>query len=111
MSNKTPVWNVGIAAPLYMRSPTEWQVLLTVLMQTQKINRITIGPGSRPVITLDGALHDSAVKLKNYKSKQCIRLGSLHVTMAALKCLGKYVEGSGIDLAWEVSGIYGLTTV
>ena len=31
--------------------------------------------------------------------------------MAALKCLGRYVEGSGLDLAWEESGLYGSATV
>jgi len=31
--------------------------------------------------------------------------------MAALKSLGKYVEGSGIDLAWEEAGICGSATV
>ncbi len=35
-----PIWNVGIAAPLYRRSPTEWPVLLTILMQAQRINCI-----------------------------------------------------------------------
>lgn len=51
------------------------------------------------------------MKLPNYKEEYCIRLGSLHQVIAALKCLGKYIEGSGIDLAWEASGIYGSATV
>ncbi|KAG1662216.1 hypothetical protein GQR58_021026 [Nymphon striatum] len=106
-----PIWNVGIAAPLHRRSPTEWPVLLTILMQAQNINCITVGEGSRPIVTLDGDLYDRAVKIKDYKEKRCIRLGALHITMAALKCLGKYIESSGLDFAWESSGIYGSATV
>ncbi|XP_033114878.1 uncharacterized protein LOC117115272 [Anneissia japonica] len=111
ISQKVPEWNVGIAAPLYRRSPTEWPVLLTILMQAKKINCVTAGEGCRPIISLDGDLYDRAVKLKNYKEHWCIRLGALHIAMAALKCLGKYTEGSGIDLAWEESGLYGSATV
>ena len=59
-----PIWNVGIAAPLYRRSPTEWPVLLTILMQAQHINCITVGDGSKPIVTLDGDLYDRAVKIQ-----------------------------------------------
>ena len=31
--------------------------------------------------------------------------------IAALKCLGKYIEGCGLDLLWEISGVYGSATV
>ncbi|KAG1676991.1 hypothetical protein GQR58_014037 [Nymphon striatum] len=94
-----PIWNVGIAAPLYRRSPTEWPVLLTILMQAQHINCITVGEGSRPIVTLDGDLYDRAVKIKDYKEKWCIRLGALHITMAAaLKCLGKCLEAHTMTL-------------
>ena len=86
-------------------------MLFTILKQAQRINCLTVGEGVRPVITLDGDLYDRAVKLKDYKSDWCIRLGALHITMAALKCLGKYIEGSGLELAWEESSLYGSATV
>ncbi|KAG1676988.1 Transient receptor potential-gamma protein [Nymphon striatum] len=63
-----PIWNVGIAAPLYRRSPTEWPVLLTILMQAQHINCITVGEGSRPIVTLDGDLYDRAESSGIYES-------------------------------------------
>lgn len=72
---------------------------------------MTVGENIRPIITLDGDLYDRAVKMKNYKSHWCIRLGGFHMTMAALKCLGKYAEGSGKETAWEEPGIYGSATV
>lgn len=75
------------------------------------ISALTVGPNKRTVITLDGDLYKDAVKVPNYKDKWIIRLGSLHTIIAALKCLGKYVEGSGIDTAWEMCGMYGSTTV
>ena len=111
ITKETPIWNVGICAPLYRRSPTDWPVLLTILMQAQQINCMAVGDGCRPVITLDGDLYHRAVRLKDYKSQWCIRLGCLHIVIAALKCLGKYVEGSGIDIAWQESGLYGPATV
>lgn len=69
------------------------------------------GDGSKPIMTLDGDLYDRAVKLKHYKDNWCIKLGALHITIAALKCLGKYIEGSGLDSAWETAGVYGSATV
>ena len=51
------------------------------------------------------------MKLKDYKKIWCIRLGGLNIRIAALKCLGKYIEGRGLDLAWETSGVYGSATV
>lgn len=106
-----PVCETGVVAPLYTRSPTEWPVLYTILTHAKQINHLIIGERKKTIVTLDGDLYDRAVKLPNYKEEYCIRLGSLHQTTAALKCLGKYVEGSGIDLAWEASGIYGSATV
>ena len=70
-----------------------------------------MGPSSRPIITLDGDLYDSAVKLKDYKKQWCIRLGGLHTIMAALKCLGKYIDPSGLDLALGMASVYGSATV
>ena len=98
-SEKRTTWSVGIAATLYRRNPKEWPVLFTVLKQAQKINCIVVGEGKITIVTLDGDLHDHAVKLKDYKKIWCIRLRGLHITIAASKCLGKYIEGSGLDSA------------
>ena len=49
--------------------------------------------------------------MKDYKKSWIIRIGALHTIIAALKCLGKFVEGSGIDSAWEFAGLYGSATV
>lgn len=103
--------NVAIVAPLYRRSPTEIPMLMDILKKAMKISVLAVGEGKRAIITLDGDLYGRAVKLHNYKSRYIIRLGSLHTVIAALKCLGKYIHGSGVDAAWEVSGLYGSATI
>lgn len=103
--------NVAIVAPLYKRSPTQVPVLVDILKRAMDITVLTVGPGKRAIITLDGDLYKNAVKVPNYKDKWIIRLGSLHTIIAALKCLGKYIEDSGIDTAWEMCGIYGSAMV
>lgn len=103
--------NVVIVAPLYKRSPTQVPVLIDILKRAMEITVLTVGPNKRAIITLDGDLYKNAVKVPNYKDKWIIRLGSLHTIIAALKCLGKYIESSGIDAAWEASGMYGSATV
>ena len=70
-----------------------------------------VGEEKRTIVTLDGDLYDHAVKLKDYKRSGVSDKGGLHITIAALKCLGKDIEGSGLDLAWEISGVYGSATV
>ena len=80
-------------------------------MQAQHINCITVGDESKPIVTLGGDLYDRAVKLKDYTDYWCIKPGVLHITMAYLKCLGKYIEGIGLVSAWETAGVYGSATV
>lgn len=107
----TVLSNVAIVAPLYRRSPTETPVLIDILKRAMGISVLMVGPKTRTIITLDGDLYNNAVKVPKYKEKWIIRLGSLHTIIAALKCLGKYIDGSGIDTAWEASGMYGTTTI
>lgn len=84
---------------------------MDILKKAMNISVAAVGQNKRAIITLDGDLYGRAVKIPNYKDHWIIRLGSLHTVIAALKCLGKYIEGSGIDVAWESSGIYGSATV
>lgn len=84
---------------------------MDILKRAMNISVIVVGPEKRTIITFDGDLYNRAVKIPNYKDKWIIRLGSLHVIIALLKCLGKYIEGSGLDSAWELSGMFGSATV
>lgn len=84
---------------------------MDILKKAMKISVLAVEKDKRAIITLDGDLYGRAVKIRNYKSQYIIRLGSLHTVIAALKCLGKYIEGSGIDVAWEIPEMYGSATV
>lgn len=105
------ITNIAIVAPLWTKSPTMLPILMDILRKAMNITVLTVGEGKRTCLTLDGDLFNLAVRMKNYKDHWIIRLGSLHTVIAALKCLGKYIEGSGIDDAWEASGIYGRATI
>lgn len=104
---------MAVVPPLFTRSPTNTYILLEILERAQHLSVLLVGEGKRPVTTLDGDLFARAVRvsLEDYKKKWIIRLGSLHQIIAALKTLGKYVEDSGIDSAWDICGMYGSATV
>ena len=38
-------------------------------------------------------------------------LGTYHLTKTVLKCIGKYLEGSGAELTWLEAGIFGPTVI
>ena len=38
-------------------------------------------------------------------------LGTFHLTKTVLKCIGKYLEGSGAELTWLEAGIFGPTVI
>ena len=40
-----------------------------------------------------------------------LRPGYLHIVMAQLRCIGTYIENSGIDFCWTESDLYGPSTV
>lgn len=96
-------------APIIRKSPTNWSTLLTVLKLCQNINVQVNGPSGKTVITRDGQLFNNAVQLKDYRSEFSIRLGELHTVILSLNCLGKFIDGSGIDQAWEEAQIYSST--
>lgn len=101
--------------PLISAPAHEWQTLLTVLMQAQKINTQVVGPDHKTVITLDMALYERAKKLEHLhpenKDKWILRIGELHTVLCTLRAIGATVEGSGIDDAWISSDMFGPLTV
>lgn len=107
-----PVTRVGcmpLAAPAH-----EASTLLTILMQAQAINTKVMGSGHKTIISLDMGLYQPAKKLqmsRNDLNHLILRPGELHIVMAQLRALGSFIEGSGIDLCWVESDLYGPTTV
>ena len=72
-------------------------------MRAHDITTHVMGSESITVITLDLQLYDMAMKLwverEDIRKQFLFRTGELHVGFWALAALGKYIEGSGIDLA------------
>ena len=98
--------NSEVIVPLFKQSPTDYATLYTVLMLNQAISAGVVGPERRTVITLDLDLYERAIKIQQStgNSNWVLRAGELHICMAALHALAKYIESSGLDtVAIEIS--------
>ena len=66
------------------------------------------------MITLDQQLYDVAKKLQFANpaelSDVVYRLGTFHIVMNYLKCVGAYLDESRAAAIWADSGVYGTTT-
>lgn len=92
-------------------SPT---ALYTALKLTMDINAIIVGEAKRTIVTLDLDLYERAVKLREAAKchdKLILRMGDLHTIFAALKSLGRFIEGSGLEQIWIEKGLRGPATV
>ena len=65
------------------------------------------------MVTFDPQLHSKARQLESSSEIDAfvLRLGELHVVFTAFKMLGKIIDGSGLDKAFEEGLIYGSNTV
>ena len=125
-NEKTPTWSaynclvtnalstrVCQSMPLYPGSPSDWSNLYTALKMVQGINVSTI-ENHKTIVTLDLQLYNKCMQLREKEeiSQNFIfRLGELHTVFAALKVLGKYLKGSGLDQIITEAGIYDQTTL
>ena len=83
---KVPVTRVG-APPLLAALAHEWNTLLTVLMQAQKISAKVVGSERKTVISLDMGLYLLAKKLQMARDDLkhlILRPRELHIVMAML---------------------------
>lgn len=99
--------------PLYPGSPTDWSNLYTSLKLAQGINTYVTG-NKQTIITLDLQLYSKAMQLREkgeIRENFIFRLGELHIVFAMLKCLGKYIEDSGLDHLFIEAGVYGDCTL
>lgn len=106
--------NVGVIAPLITTPSTQWPGLYTDLMRAQHISVTVVRPDLPTVITLNLQLYEKAQKLMSrpdMKGKFALRIEELHTVFSALKVLGHYIEGNGIDQAWTEAGMYSPTMV
>lgn len=108
-----PATRVG-CPPLLAAPAHKSNTLLTILMHAQAINVKVMGPGHKTIISLDLGLYQPAKKLqvaRNDLVHIILCPGELHIVMAQLRSIGSFIEGSGIDLCWIESDLYGPTTV
>ena len=97
--------------PIIFGSQTEWDNLLSPLKEVHKINEL-LPPGTKTIVTFDLQLCVKALQLESNSEIDnfAIRLGELNVVFTAFKMLGKIIDSSSLDKAFEAL-IYGGNTV
>ena len=111
--NKAHVKTTYCALPVLQGSPTDGSYLYTALTSAQNLNA-TVSSAEKTIVSLDLQLYSKCIQLQsNLKiSEQFIfRMGELHIVFAALKTLGKIIDGSGLDQSFIEARIYGPNTV
>ena len=70
-------------------------------------------PGTKTIVISDLHLYSEALQLESNSKIDnfVIRLGELHVVFTTFKMLGKIIDGSGLDKAFEEAQIYANNTV
>ena len=78
--------------------------IVTALDQLTKLNAVVCGENSTVVVTLDMDLYKQVVKLEclhpQFKNTWVFSPRAFHTVICALRCLGRKIEGSGLDNAW-----------
>jgi hypothetical protein len=90
--------------PIINAPAHEWQTLVTVLENLHKLNRIACpDDAGKIMVTFDMDLYKRALKLeylnRQFKEKWWLLPGPFHISLCAIRCLGKTIEHSGIDEA------------
>ena len=93
--------------PIIHGSPTAWENLYCAIKETEKLkNRIHCD--GKTIVSFDLQLYAKALRLQvkpDIRNNYVFRMGELHVVFTALKVLGKVINGSGLDQAFEEAGI------
>ena len=110
-----PVIDKTFSLPIINAAATEWPTLVTALDQLTKLNAVVSGANRPIVVTLDMDLYKRVVKVKylqpEFKNKWVFCPGAFHTVICALRCLGRTIEGSGLDDAWQEADLYSSVTV
>ena len=97
-----------ISAPAH-----EWATLVTALDQLTRLNTVVSAESNKKVVDMD--LYKRVLKLEHldpkYKNKWVLCPGAFHTVLCALRCLGRTIEGSGLDQAWQEADLYSSITV
>lgn len=100
--------------PIINAPAHEWVTLVTALNQLTRLNELASGPEKKLIVTMDMDLYKRALKLEHlepqYKDKWLLCPGAFHTVLCALRCLGRTIEGSGLDEAWQEADLYSSVT-
>ena len=79
----------------------------------QAMNQHIRGPGKAVVVTVDMGLYRPMKQLQMTLSENdwILLPGDLHIIMTMLRCIGDFIDMTGIPELWIESGAYGETTV
>ena len=101
--------------PIINAPAHEWTTLVTTLDQLSQLSELVSGSSRKLVVTLDMDLYKRVLKLEyldsQYQNKWVACPGAFHTTLCALRCLGRTIEGSGMDDAWVEASLYSSVTV
>ena len=82
--------------------------MYTVLMLTQGVSAVVVGPDRKTTIIFDLYLYTCALQIQQTagNTNWILRAGVLHIVFAALHALGKTIDGSGFDTCTNEKGTY-----
>ena len=103
---KKPTRTAGMMLPVTNSSSTNWNNLYGALEEADKLRESVYCDG-KMIVTFDLQLYIKAVQLHekvDIKSNFVFRMGKLHVVFCVLKVIGKVIDGSGLDQAFEEAG-------
>ena len=91
--------------PIINGSPTEWDNLYTAIRVAENLRKELV-PEQKTIISFDLQLYAKAILLQanpDIRNNYVFRMGELHVVFCFLKVLGKMIDGSGLDQAFEIA--------
>ena len=109
-----PLIDKTFSLPIINAAATEWPTLVTAWDQLTRLNTVVTGANSTLVVTLYVDLYKRIVKLEylhpEFKNKWVFSPGGFHTVICARRCLGRTIEGSGLDDAWQEADMYSSVT-
>ena len=112
IANANPLTLVS-TLPIINGSPTEWDNLYTAIREAENLRRELL-PEQKTIISFNFQLYAKAVLLQakpEIRNNYIFSMGELHVVFCFLKVLGKMIDGSGLDQAFEESRKFSLQCI
>ena len=98
--------NTFTSLPIINGSPTNWENLYNSIKEAEKLSN-KVYPHGKTIISFDLQLYAKAIRLQakpDVSNNFVFRIGELHVVFTVLKMLGKLIDGSGLDQAFQEAG-------